>query len=490
MVKTAGPDEDRKWVATARRAIQLLFPSPRHPETSRWSSSVAAGRTPVSLVASTSPLVAPNTPSSHISKNRNDVAGQHRRIQRNVYDMFDLGKIEFVAAGGEGVVFRAPSRWNGKFKAIKISQLDAAESLMQEGELVKQIFADGPETPCIAQVQEIIQDDIFSQTILISEFYHLGSLRSWLNRECGADGRPRYDIVENFLHDTVRGLMHLHRLHGIVHRDIKPDNLLVKQHSNRDLSVEITDFRMAWSARDEDKDCDVNVNWQAGDDLPRLEYCYCGTVGYLAPEIEAGAESLQVDASIDWYAVGKTFFNVAFRMSPSVDSKTHIPADATESYNQSFIDFLCECVSPNAAIRMSDSEVWTHPYTRDMNWDDMPAIVLIKKELAFDAYTPAPSFASTSSSASFSSTAVTLRSFDAQYMPMYEATEYLDRSLNLHGASPTGTQATIVPSNSAVDVFNGFKFNFFEPSIVDLEPTVALAYVPGAFDISNALFLR
>ncbi|KAH7098316.1 hypothetical protein BKA62DRAFT_376684 [Auriculariales sp. MPI-PUGE-AT-0066] len=61
MVKTARPDEDRKWVATARRAIQLLFPSPRHPETSRWSSSVAAGRIPVSLVASTSPLVAVRT---------------------------------------------------------------------------------------------------------------------------------------------------------------------------------------------------------------------------------------------------------------------------------------------------------------------------------------------------------------------------------------------------------------------------------------------
>ncbi|KAH7098317.1 kinase-like domain-containing protein [Auriculariales sp. MPI-PUGE-AT-0066] len=278
---------------------------------------------------------------------RVNIAEYKQIIQRNVYDMFDLGKVEFVAAGGEGVVFRAPSRWNGKFKAIKISQLDAAESLMQEGELVKQIFADGPETPCIAQVQEIIQDDIFGQTILISEFYHLGSLRSWLNRECGADGRPRYDIVENFLHDTVRGLMHLHLVHGIVHRDIKPDNLLVKQHSNRDLSVEITD--------------------------------------------------------LGWHA---------------------------------------------------------------------------------------PSLASTSSSASFSSTADTLGSFDAQYIPMYEATEYLDRSLNLHGASPTGTQATIVPSNSAVDVFNGFKFKFFQPSIVDLEPTVALAYVPGAFDISNALFLR
>jgi hypothetical protein len=116
------------------------------------------------------------------------------------------------------------------------------------------------------------------------------------------EGRSLGDLLSNsgpmdpmFLVDIMipilEALEHAH-LHGIVHRDIKPDNIVIEHGSNRPLLV---DFGVAKQV-------------QAGGPGSSLPGVILGTPGYISPEQALGQDN--VDARSDIYAVGATIFHV------------------------------------------------------------------------------------------------------------------------------------------------------------------------------------
>jgi serine/threonine protein kinase len=64
----------------------------------------------------------------------------------------------------------------------------------------------------------------------------------------------------------LEGINYLHSV-GVIHRDIKPDNLVMKEKDNFD-TLTIVDFGLSTTS---------NVN--------RYLFYKCGTPGYVAPEI-------------------------------------------------------------------------------------------------------------------------------------------------------------------------------------------------------------
>lgn len=121
----------------------------------------------------------------------------------------------------------------------------------------------------------------------VTPYLELGSL---------ADARPFSSLTLGELFDLFGqicdGLIEAHR-HGIVHRDIKPDNLLLA--SLRPPHVLIADFGL----------CFVRV----GDRLTVDEHEVVGSRYYMAPELEDGRISLdQATPSCDIYSLGKVLY--------------------------------------------------------------------------------------------------------------------------------------------------------------------------------------
>lgn len=106
------------------------------------------------------------------------------------------------------------------------------------------------------------------------------SLAERLHRE----PRPALDVVRRVLREVCEALEYAHR-EGVVHRDIKPDNILLERGTGRAL---VTDFGIARAAE--------------GDQRLTATGIAVGTPAYMSPEQAMGER--EVDGRADLYALG------------------------------------------------------------------------------------------------------------------------------------------------------------------------------------------
>jgi serine/threonine protein kinase/formylglycine-generating enzyme required for sulfatase activity len=97
----------------------------------------------------------------------------------------------------------------------------------------------------------------------------------------------------NFIHQAALGLQHAHEK-GLVHRDIKPHNLMLSRDGNKP-TVKVLDFGLAKLAREEKVDVALTTEGQA-----------LGTPDYIAPEQIIDAQGADIRADI--YSLGGSLY--------------------------------------------------------------------------------------------------------------------------------------------------------------------------------------
>jgi eukaryotic-like serine/threonine-protein kinase len=207
---------------------------------------------------------------------------------------------ETLGAGGMGIVRRARDEVLARDVAVKL----LADNLAVDPEARDRFLREERAAAAITHPNVVAVHDVGEEQgrpYLVMELLEAGSLVSRLRR----DGTIPALEVTSIAHDALGGLAALHAA-GIVHRDVKPANLLVRD----DGRIAITDLGVA-EARD-------------APGLTRDGFVM-GTAAYLAPERLRGAPA---SVATDLYALGATLAELLHGQVPTPLADWRPPADA------------------------------------------------------------------------------------------------------------------------------------------------------------------
>lgn len=211
--------------------------------------------------------------------------------------------IQALARGAMGEVHVVEHRELGTRGALKIlraelSETELAARLRAEARLLTFMTH-----PNLVRVLDFGWTEL-RRPYLVSELLEGETLGARLKREETLDATDAAEITLQ----TLRGLEVVHK-NGIVHRDIKPDNLFLTG-SGRKLCVKILDLGVA-------KILSAATRHAAGGIAPTAEGTLIGTPSYVAPEQIA---SRRLDARADLYGLGAVLFRMLAGTPPFVRS--------------------------------------------------------------------------------------------------------------------------------------------------------------------------
>ena len=207
------------------------------------------------------------------------VARRFKDLRVGNYDVLDR-----LGAGGMGTVFKARHRRMKRVVALKVLSKEVAAS-----ELFVSRFQREVETIARLTHPNIVMafdaDECEAGPFLVMEFVNGRDLTA----EVAINGPlPVADAADRIL-QAARGLDYAHR-QGIIHRDIKPGNLL----RDADGTVKVADLGLARISKTEGQ----TSLTQAGSVF--------GTIDYMSPE--QALDSAGVDARADVYSLGCTLY--------------------------------------------------------------------------------------------------------------------------------------------------------------------------------------
>ena len=215
--------------------------------------------------------------------------------------------LEELGAGGMGVVYAAYDPELNRNVAIKLVHTSRGETgyeawLLREAQAMAQLAH--PNVITVHDVGTLPSDSAGERVFVAMELVDGVTLRKWLK-----DREHTWREVLDVMRDAGRGLAAAHAA-GLVHRDFKPDNVLV----GKDGRVRVMDFGLARLRPDDapalDRPIDVYSPLSAS---LTVAGTVVGTPAYMAPEVAAGATA---DALADQFSFGVALYEALYRARP------------------------------------------------------------------------------------------------------------------------------------------------------------------------------
>ncbi len=207
----------------------------------------------------------------------------------------------FGGHGSQGTTFTGVDRKTGARVAVKFFDLGRAKDWKAQDLFDREVQTlQRLHHPGIPQFLDVLTDDDTGARALVMTFIAGESLQAVLKR----DGVVPEKRLWSLLVDAANVLATVHG-EGVVHRDLKPDNLILKP----DGSVAVVDFGGVGVVRG-----------KAGSTV-------VGTFGYMAPEQLYGAQT----PATDLYALGATVLTLATNLSPEEQPRNGLAVDVDEA---------------------------------------------------------------------------------------------------------------------------------------------------------------
>lgn len=228
----------------------------------------------------------------------------------------------------------------------------AVANIIQERRLLEEI-----DHPYIVNLRYAFQDD--ENCFFVLDLMLGGDLRFHLERS----GHIKEEIVRFWIAELACALEYLHR-QRIIHRDIKPDNILLDAMGH----AHLTDFNVAihYSER-------------------RLHTSVAGSMAYMAPQV---VSRKGYSWQIDWWSLGITAYELLFHKRPfdgrTSDRMTHailkdslrFPDDASTRCSEAGMSALRGLLDRDPETRLGCrpkgqewQDIQQHPWFADIDWD-------------------------------------------------------------------------------------------------------------------------
>ncbi|EFC39079.1 predicted protein [Naegleria gruberi] len=131
------------------------------------------------------------------------------------------------------------------------------------------------------------------------DYYENGSLHDYFIRKNNKP--PSANMIKSIMTQVLDALMYMKQNFNMVHRDIKPGNILVRRIENDSIDICLADFGMAKNT----------PGLSENSSLSRAK----GTEGFIAPEIYRPISEQRYSLASDIFALGATLFKLMTRIS-------------------------------------------------------------------------------------------------------------------------------------------------------------------------------
>ncbi len=196
---------------------------------------------------------------------------------------------ELIGVGGMAVVFRGQHKGLGRAVAIKVLRPEYGENPEIAARFAREARAssgfDHPNCRAVLDCGEL-ENGLKFMAMQLLEGRELAKV-------LGRPLPPSQCIALTL--QVLRGLDHAHR-HGVVHRDLKPDNLFVTKDAHGNDLLKIVDFGIARI-----------VDEKLADGLTTKVGAIVGTPAYMSPEQALGED---IDGRADLYSVGMILYEM------------------------------------------------------------------------------------------------------------------------------------------------------------------------------------
>jgi len=194
---------------------------------------------------------------------------------------------------------------------------------------------------------------------LFMEYCDKGDLKEFIATRAPLTGKLPEHEARFILCQVLCGLKHLKDRSGIMHRDIKLDNILVKSKVPHPDSIEHYEFKIG----------DMGLAKQMASSPDPTHQTMCGTPLYMAPEVITGAK---YNYKADVWSLGALLFQILTGEYPftgkNIDELRFnlkqgiykIPNNTNLSLE--CIDFLNCCLKHDSKKRKSWNELRLHPF--------------------------------------------------------------------------------------------------------------------------------
>ncbi len=273
--------------------------------------------------------------------------------------------LEEIGRGGMGIVYRARQRAADRTVALKVIRRDRLESLprdthttalerfRQEAQAAAKLEHENIVT--IYEVGEVDGQPFFSMR------YVEGQSLSEILRQ-GPIGNRR---AAGYLEPIARAVHEAHKL-GVLHRDLKPQNILVDSKTDRAL---VADFGLAKLT-------------EGKEELTR-EGEVMGTPSYMSPE--QAKDSAHVTAKTDVYGLGATLYHVLTGRPPFqaakpletlrqvIDEEAAPPRQLDPSINRDLETICLKCLQKETSRRYDSADALADDLRRYLNGEPIVA---------------------------------------------------------------------------------------------------------------------